>query len=199
VTKRFLFALAALAVFASPSRAGSWFSGTGPDYSVNAPNSFYCASTQTVTTQAGVSVSSPAIALYNPVGSGKNFVILDVGIDVTASPAAAAQFMLAYSTGVVPSTTTLNPNLFYGKITSAMVGRGGTSQATCQVFGTLPVTPFVVRYLGGTTGASAISGWTSLDQTQGKVVVSPGYVLSLQSSSAAAIQAHFLWREDPGN
>jgi hypothetical protein len=78
----------------------------GPDYSRDAAGTFYCANVAgtPVTTQAGLSVTAPALLLYEPSAVAKNLVLLDVGINITASPAAAAGFMLAYSTGA----TTVN-------------------------------------------------------------------------------------------
>ena len=43
-----------------------------------------------VTTQAGLSATTPALTLYNPVGSGVNLVPLSVTIDIKTAPAAAA-------------------------------------------------------------------------------------------------------------
>jgi hypothetical protein len=188
-------------VFFCPIRANAvWFAGSGPDYSQGASSEFYCASTGTFTTQAGASATTPVISLYNPPGSGKNLVILDVGIDVNASPAAAAQFMLAFSTAVAPSTTTIA--LANGIVTSAQIGKSTTTAVgICLLDSTLANanTPKAFRYLGGTTGASAIGGVSLTDQTQGKVVVPPGFVVTLQAISAASVTADLLWREDPGN
>ena len=182
-----------------PTLGWGWGFGSGGsvDYSRDAGNSFYCASTGTVTTQAGISVSSPTWALYNPPNSTKNLVVLDVGIDVMASPAAAAEFLLAYSTAVTPSTSTVYTSLTYGIQTPAVVGKSTTTATgICVLQAGLPATPTAFRYIGGTTGASAIGGVVFTDQTQGKVVVPPGYVISIQASSAAAIRSHVLWRED---
>jgi len=158
---------------------------------------FYCASTGTVVTQAGVSVSSPTISLFNPYGSGKNLVLLDVGVAVFASPAAAAQFSLAYSTNAVQISTNTG---VAGSTTTASVSRSTTAvvapSGICWLQGILSSKPINFRFIGGVTGASAISGVVFTDQTQGKVVVPPGGLISLQSSSAATLEAHFLWRED---
>jgi hypothetical protein len=179
----------------------AWFSGSGADYSQGANSEYYCASTGTITTQAGSSATTPAWSLTNPYGSGKNLVILDVGINVNASPAAAAQFFLAFSSAVIPSTTTISTN--NGFVTSGLIGSPvystGTASGICLIYSTLGNAnkPTAFRYVGGTTGASAISGVVLTDQTQGKVVVPPGVTVSLQSTSAASITSHVLEREDP--
>lgn len=182
-----------------PALSWGWMGmGGGPDYSRDAGNMFYCASTGTVITQAGVSLSSPAVSLFNPFGSGKNLVVLDIGINVTASPAAAADFFLAYN--ITPSSGIGNGAT--GNMTAALIGKSTstfttTSIASCKVQGILPATPTAFRYLGGTTGASAIGAVVLTDYTNGKVVVPPGGLISLQSTSAATVLAHILWREEP--
>jgi len=205
--KRF-FLLAGFCIL--PALSWAWIGfGGGDDYSRDSGNEFYCASTGTVTTQAGVSISSPTWSLYNPFNSGKKLVVLDVGVAVMASPAAAAQFVLAYnvvaSSGVWVDTNSLtNINGSTATITSVNIGTVLTSSITypnppagkCNLLGILPATPKAFRYIGGTTGASAISGLVLTDRTNGKVVILPGGLLSLQASSAALIQSHVLWRED---
>ena len=189
-------------VFFCPIKASaSWFGSPGVDYAPGAPNEYYCTSTGTVTTQAGVSASSPTISLYNPYGSGKNLVVLDVGVAVMASPAAAAQFFLAYNVGIATATgvnagTGASGAMISANLVQKSTGTLTNAVAKCNVQGIIPTTPIAFRFIGGTTGAAAIGGVMLTDQTQGKVVVPPGAMISVQSSSVAALQAHILWRED---
>jgi hypothetical protein len=175
----------------------SWLNG-GPDYSNNAPNMFYCADLQgtPVTTQAGLSATSPALTIYNPYGSGVNLVLLEVGADITSSPAAAAGFSLAYSTGGV--TTSTSAMIVPANFANVQVSTTPTTNlGKCYRVAALSNTPVAFRYIGGTTGASAIGGVSLTDQTWGKVVIPPGMTVSFQSTSAAAVVVDFLWREDP--
>jgi hypothetical protein len=178
--------------------ADGWLNG-GPDYSNQAPSEFYCADLAgtPVTTQAGLSATTPALTIYNPYNSGVNLTLLEVGTDVTSSPAAAAGFSLAYSTGAPPSSTTsatIIPANFGGLLVSTSTT---INQGKCYRIATLANAPVAFRYLGGTTGASAISGFVPTDPTWGKVVIPPGIAVSFQSTSAAAVVVDFLWREDP--
>lgn len=183
----------------------AWFSGSGPDYSQGASNTYYCAnpSGSPVTSQAGVSISSPTLSLYNPLTSKKNLVILDVGIDITASPAAASGIFLAYNVTPSSGSNSTGYTLTNPIVTSAQVGKSTgsltSSLARCQIQGSLPPTPVAFRYLGGVTGASAISGVRLVDETNGKVVVPPGGMISIQATAATAMVAHISWREDPTN
>lgn len=184
-----------ISVFGVSIASAAWFGNGLPDYAQDASSMFYCVSTGTVLSQAGVSISSPTISLYNPSNSGKNLTVLDVGIDVMASPAAAAEFSLAYN--VTPSSGVQVGTGGLGTVTPALIGKSSTTAiGVCSLQGILPAKPTIFRMLGGTTGASAIGGVLLTDQTQGKVVVPPGGLISIQSSSAAQLQSHILWRED---
>lgn len=188
-----------------PSFASAWMgAGGSPDYSRDAGNSYYCASTATIplATQAGVSVTSPTISLYNPFGSGKNLVLLETSYLFTAAPAASAGVFLAYNINIATPTGINAGTGATGYLTAAIVGKSTstattTSIAKCNVYGTLSQTPVPFRYLGGTTGAAAIGGVNLTDQTQGKVVIAPGQMVSMQTTSASLLLAHFLYREEP--
>lgn len=183
----------------SHAYAGFWPSG-GPDYSKDAGNIFYCADLAgtPVTTQAGLARATPALTLYNPYGSNMNLVLIGVGLDVTSSPAAAAGFMLAYSTSTTGAPASTTPAVVASALLNLNVSTNTTTNVgQCFRIATLQSTPIAFRYLGGTTGASGIGGVVFTDQTDGQVVVPPGMTISLQATSAAAVIADFVWREDP--
>ncbi len=208
--KRLLQSLLLLAGFSlffpATSFAAEYHGVVGIDYSQDAGNMFYCASTGTVTTQAGVSASSPTISLYNPSGSGKNLTVLEVYAAAMSIPAGLTQVSLAYnvvsSSGVRVDTNSLvNVNGSTPTVTSALVGKNLSSStvaypgtAKCFMQSWLPATPVLFRYIGAVSSSTLQAVW---DQTNGKVVVPPGGLLSLQTSAAANLQAHILWREDP--
>lgn len=148
-----------------------------------------------VTTQAGLSATTPALTLHNVSTSTVVLEILDVGIDMTAAPAAAAGFMLALSTNVSAGSNVAAPT--YGITQNVFTNTLSTGTAMCYRIVTLPGAPFAIRYLGGTTGAAAISGLQLLDPTGGKVMVAPGTAISIQSTSAAAIISHITYEEIP--
>lgn len=185
-----------LAMLLWPSLSWAWMGmGGSPDYSRDASSMFYCASSGTVTTQAGVSASSPTISLFNPANSGKNLVLLDAGLVFMASPAAASDVVLAFN--VTPSSGPQTGTGARGVVTPALIGKSSTTAlGVCNLLGNLPAVPSAFRVLGGTTGASAISGVVLTDSTNGKVVIPPGGLVSVQTTTAANVLAHLLWRED---
>jgi len=144
-----------------------------------------------VTTQAGLSATTPALTLYNPVGSGVNLVLMTVTIDITTSPAAAAGLMLAYNlaSAAAPTATTL------ANVTSALVGKGNLPIGQCYRIATLAAAPLACRFIGGSTGANGISGVQLIDKVDGGLHLEPGVALSVQATSATAILASFTWEE----
>ncbi len=77
-----------------------------------------------VTTQAGLSATTPALTIYNPIGSTVNLWLLAAQICCAAAPAAATYFALAWNlaTAVAPATTT------NGTITNNSIGSLATGQ-----------------------------------------------------------------------
>lgn len=146
-----------------------------------------------VTTQAGLSATTPALTLYNPKGSGKRLVLWTVTVDITSSPAAASGLMLAWNlaSAEAPSSTT------DATITSAILGPLVKPVGQCYRVATLPAAPVAFRFLGGTTGASAISGVQLIDHIDGEVILDQGVAISIQATAAAAILASFTWSEIP--
>lgn len=146
-----------------------------------------------VTTQAGLSATTPALALHNPVGSGVNLVLLEVTVDITTSPAGAAGFMIAYNLkgAAAPTAVTL------ANVTNGLLDNGKLPIGQCYRISTLAAAPLALRFIGGTTGASGIGAVQMIDKVNGGIVLPPGVVLSVQATSAAACLCSFTWEELP--
>lgn len=144
-----------------------------------------------VTTQAGLSATTPALTLYNPVGSGVYLVLQTVTVDITTAPAAAAGFMLAFNAAnaTAPSSTTA------ATVTNAIIGSTYSPAGQCYRIATLAAAPLAFRFIGGTTGAAAIGGVQLIDHVDGEVVIPPGVAISVQATSAAACLCSFTWEE----
>src|SRR5687768_9496048 len=106
-----------------------------------------------VTTQAGLSATTPALTLWNPIGSQYYLVLQTVTVDITTAPAAAAGFMLAYNPlGLAaPSSTTA------ANVTNGLIGTTSYPVVHCYRIATLAATPLAFRFIGDTTGAATIS------------------------------------------
>lgn len=144
-----------------------------------------------VVTQAGLSATTPALTLYNPIGSGYNLVIISAGISMTTSPAAACTIMLAYnlSSAAAPTATTL------ANVTNSMLGVGRLPVGQCYRIATLAAAPVAFRLLGGNIGASPTNATKLDDKINGEVIITPGVAVSFQTTSAASLLCSISWEE----
>lgn len=144
-----------------------------------------------VTTQAGLSATTPALTLYNPVTSSVNLVLLKVRVSVHAAPAAASDLMLAYGsvTETAPSSTT------DATMVSAKVGTTAAPVGRCYRIATLATAPTACRYLGSVIAASSTAFVQVVDDVDGAIVLTPGACVSIQATTAISILASFTWKE----
>jgi len=159
----------------------------------------YAVANQTgVTSQAGLSATTPVLTLYNPLGSGKNAVIWYAGAIFLVAFAAASAIYVAVGTdvqsaAVTGTLTTTHRNLKLGMTQSPAV--------RTYLAATLPAAPVAVSLLGaGLTGAittapaiKPIGRWFN-----GSIVLKPGTNLSIQTSTASGASAtlcEYIWEE----
>lgn len=145
-----------------------------------------------VTTQAGLSATTPALTLYNPQGSNVVLVLYRVCVDITSSPAAASGLCIAANDPTAAAPTAVTNATIYNALEpgAAVVGKG-----RCYRIATLAAAPVSVRPIGGVTGASAISGYGIDVDLGGEICIKEGGCLSLQATTAAAIVGAFFWEE----
>lgn len=165
---------------------------------------YVCASTATATgvqTTAGLTATpTSTVIVFNPPTSGKNYVVQDAGYIFTASPAAAADVVLAFNVAkTTPSLAGTTPGNFttqaVGLSTSTLITN---SVAGCYIAAQLPAIPSLFRVLGGSTGALSISPMQAVDHLQPyDVIIPPGGIVSFQTSSAVNLCAHLSWTEVP--
>jgi hypothetical protein len=152
-----------------------------------------------ITTQAGLSVTTPALTLYNPAGSGMNAALIYAGVAFTVVFAAVAAVWLAANTNplaaaVTGTLTTTHRNLLLG-------GRNPT--AIPLLAATLPAAPVAIDLLGvGITGAvnllptnSCLEKWYN-----GAIILAPGTAISIQTGAASGASGTFcsyIWEEIP--
>lgn len=165
---------------------------------VESGNVFSVANQAGVTSQAGLSATTPVLTLYNPLGSGKNTIIWYAGCIFTVAFAAAAAVFVAVGSTVQSAAVT-------GTLTTAHRNMkvGATQNPACRTFlaATLPEAPVAVGLLGvGLTGAiTTIPALQPLGRWyDGGLVLQPGTNLSLQTSTACGASAMFceyIWEE----
>lgn len=153
-----------------------------------------------ITTQAGLSATTPALTLYNPAGSGVRGRLWYAGCVNEVVFAAAASVWLAVGTNTVAAAVT-------GTLTTAHrnLKLGGTSAQGNQIVpllaATLPAAPVGIALLGvGLTGAITTSP-TQLPLGRwfnGGLILEQGCNLSIQTSTASgtvSTSCEFIWEE----
>lgn len=152
-----------------------------------------------VTSQAGLSATTPVLTLANPVGSGVNCVLWYAGASFSVAFAAAAAVWAAVGTSlsaaaVTGTLTTAHRNLLLG---------GGNPAVTPLLAATLPAAPVAISLLGmGLTGAiTTVPQLQTLERWfNGAIILQPGSNFSIQTSTASGASATFceyIWEEVP--
>ena len=151
-----------------------------------------------VTSQAGLSATTPVLTLYNPAGSGVNGFLWFARANFTVAFAAAAQVWLAANTNVSAAAvtgtlTTSHRNLKLG-------GAAPTLQA--MLAATLPAAPVGIALLGvGLTGAiTTLPGMLNFERDfDGGLIITPGTAISIQTGTASGASGtfcEFVWEEE---
>lgn len=151
-----------------------------------------------ITTQAGLSATTPCLTLYNPAGSGVNGVLIFAGCVNTVAFAAAAVIWLGVNTNVAAAAVT-------GTLTTAhrnnFLGSASGNKLQALLAATLPAAPVAVATLGvGLTGAiTTIPQIATLGRHfEGGFILKPGTAISFQTSTASGATGFFgeyIWFE----
>lgn len=168
---------------------------------VDAGKAFIVANQAGVTSQAGLSATTPVLTLYNPAGSGVTGKLWYAAAHFEVAFAAAASVWLAAGTNTVAAAVT-------GTLTTAHrnLKLGGTNAQGNKVVpllaATLPAAPVAIDLLGvGLTGAITtvpalppMSKWYA-----GMVRIEPGCNISIQTSTASGASSmlcSYIWTEE---
>lgn len=142
-----------------------------------------------------------AFGLYNPIGSGKNLVILEISTALTTFTAVATTVCAigAYSfTNQTPTATTPGNTPF-----SALIGSGNTSIAKTYTAATIVAGNTVAIRNVANVGVMTAVGFGSVlfkDEVAGALVVAPGSGFGLAATATAAddtVQVVYTWAELP--
>ncbi len=151
-----------------------------------------------VTSQAGLSATTPVLTLYNPADSGVNLVLWYASAIFMVAFAATSEVWLAASTdataaAVTGTATTTDRNM--------LIGSSGNQKASPLLAATLPAAPIALSQLGvGLTGAittapvaNAVERWYD-----GGIILKPNTAVSIQTgtaSGAIATLCEYIWEE----
>lgn len=158
----------------------------------------YLSANQTgVTTQAGLSATTPALTLYNPLGNNKNLILLYAGCVNSVAFAAASVIWIGANTNLAASAVTGTA----ATVRNAMLGNANSPSAFAYTSATLPTAPIAVATLGvGLTGAiTTIPALPTYGRFfEGEIILMPGAAVSFQTSTASGTSGffgEFVWEE----
>lgn len=161
---------------------------------------FTVAAVAGITTQAGLSATTPALTLYNPATSGVNAVLWYAGVSFDVVFAAVSTVYVAVGTNTVAAAVT-------GTLTTThrncLLGSTNNPAVTPLLAATLPAAPVAASILGhGLTGAVVLLPTTKplCRWFNGGLILKPGTNLSIQTSAASGATGtwcEYIWEEIP--
>lgn len=172
--------------------------GSPFEEAVNRGRVYAVANQSGVTSQAGLSATTPVLTLHNPPGSGVNAVIWYVNSVYLVAFVAAAAVWVALGGGpeaaeITATLTTSHRNL--------LTGKADGNKVRALTAATLPAAPVGVHLLGaGLTGAiTTLPVVQTLERwLNGALILRPGFNMSVQTSTASGASAQlneYIWEE----
>lgn len=147
-----------------------------------------------IATTAALATTYTGFALGNPITSGKNAIIHEVGWALTIASDAAGSIGLMV--GLIGTTTMAADVVGYNCLL-------GGPAASCVVDnGTTIGTPILNRVVGS-YGTLATTGFATVGpqiyDAGGSLVITPGYFVAIQTTAAttATFEFHMVWEEVP--
>ena len=142
------------------------------------------------TAYTGAAGGTPLLALYNPVGSGKNLVLKSACVSVvaTASAAGLTQFRLYGGISVAPTGTVVSPRnaLSFaspgGSVATGVSNAAMTSSTALNYIITIGTYQFSVQLTSG--GPTYMLCPPILWDAGGQVIIQPGSMIALGEASS---------------
>lgn len=140
---------------------------------------------------------TPLLSIYNPVGSGKNLVLVSVNIAnrVAASAVGTVTFNIWGGPSVANTGTLVKPTNLLSLQTAGSVVAASSNAATTSTTAIPQILPIGTYYWA--TAAGAILAPISFD-VAGMIIVAPGNLLALGATAAltsATFDATLVWDE----
>ena len=156
----------------------------------------YSAANQTgVVWSVGLHKTNTGLAITNPVGSGKNMVILKAGFTERVAPAGIQDVWLAggSSTTAVTHSVPETPN-------NMLVGSSNSGVGLADTGATLPDDPvYLLPLVGGKTSAAlSVSGTIAIVDIGGLIVMAPGSFVIISTFTVGAAVGQMgciIWEE----
>ena len=164
------------------------------DEAVDRGDVYIAANQTTVTTQAGLSATTPALTVANPAGSKKVVKLWYAGCQTLVAWGAGAAVWLAQGGSAVAAavTETTTATIVNAKTNLTVIRPQGVA---ILAVATLPATPVAISLLGaGLTGAiTVVPGIAPFGRWyDGALRLAPGFNWSIQTSTAGTLFCEFI-------
>lgn len=164
------------------------------DAAVERGNVYAIANQTTVTTQAGLSATTPALTIANRIGSGKSVRLWYCSAtSLVAAVAAAAWWACLGGYSATAVTETTNATVRNMKTGDASPNPQGVA---CLAVATLPAAPVAVGVLGGQlTGAITTGDLAPFYERwyNGALRIQEGYNFTIQTSTASTLFCEYIF------
>lgn len=131
------------------------------------------------------------LCLSNPLGSGKNLVLLSAGYALSVAPVAIASIHLIGSSSAstnVTHTTPVTP-------VSMLLGNTNTPAAKVDREATIPTPIYLMSLMGGFTAGALPASPNALFDIAGQIVITPGGFVAIGALTAVTGFGSFVWEE----
>jgi hypothetical protein len=155
-----------------------------------------------VTAFTGGAGGTPLISIYNPVGSGKNLVLLCASVTarVAASAAGTVGFNIWGGVSAANTGTLTSPTNMFTLQTGGSVAKGSSNAATTSTTAISGNGPLLnIGWYYWATAAAATTATVAYD-IAGLIVCAPGNLVALGGTAAltsATYDASLIWEEVP--
>lgn len=157
-------------------------------------NCFYAAQQAAAAFGTALTATAVTLTLYNPVGSQRNLVLIEATASV-ASVTVAGQVVYAINNSPGQAAPASVTKLASG-IQNCLIGAGNNSIAAVYSAATLPAAPLAARVFFSCSGTSSPTTETIMDPIDGKLIITPGSMVTIQgiTTNATGILS-MMWEE----
>jgi len=146
----------------------------------NLAGQVYVAANVSAKSVIAVTTAMTGCILFNPIGSGKKFVIIDAGFAWTTQPGAIQNMGLALAKPNITAPATLTA---IGSGIQKADGSGTAAESVAFAWdaATLPVAPVAVRWFAGSlwvTAGANMDAYNVVDHINGALCLVPGAALA---------------------
>lgn len=133
------------------------------------------------------------LCLSNPLGSGKNLVLLSAGYALSVAPVAIASIHLIG--GSSPSTDVVHTAAVTPK--NMLLGNTNSPAAKADSQATIPTPVYLMSLMGGFTAGALPDSPNALFDIAGQLIIGPGGFVAIGALTAVTGFGSFTWEEVP--